>query len=146
ADAALAKDKTQVNAYIQKGLALFELAQVAKPADSAAAFARARTPFLALNRMEPDHPLPLIYNYRIAQLQGRGDNANAIKGLARAAEVAPFDGGLRMNLAMIQLRSGQRAVARWNLTPVAYNPHGGPMAQKAQEILARLDADPNWDG
>lgn len=146
ADAALARDPAQVNAYVQKGLALFELAAEAKPVDEDEAYRKALSPFLQLNRIENDHPLPLIYNYRIFIEQGKMPTPLAVAGLERAAHLAPFDLGLRMTLAMQQIRTGQRAKARYNLTPVAYSPHGGGMAASAQRALARLDNDPRWDG
>lgn len=146
AEAALARDRGQVNAHVQKGLALLRLAADAAPGDQAAAYARARGAFLELNHMENDHPLPLTYNYRIVVEQGRTPDAQALRGLERAAELAPFDLGLKMNLALQQLRFGKRDDARRNLAPVAHNPHPGPLARAAQEVLARMDSDPKWDG
>lgn len=144
ADAALAKDPSQVNAYIQRGLALFRLA--ADASDEAAAYGRARAAFVALNRRENDHPLPLIYYYRSFVEQGKQPTELALQGLARAVELAPFDLGLRMTLAIEQIRHRQVVQARSNLGPIAYNPHGGGLAEAAQRVLARLDSDPQWDG
>jgi len=146
ADAALAKDPTQVNAYVQKGLSLLRLAEKAKPEDQPAAYKRARSAFLALNRLENDHPLPLIFNYKIFTEQGLEPPPLALAGLERAMELAPFDLGLRMNLAMQELRFGKRDLARRNLAPVAYNPHGGGLAKAAQEALAKMESDPKWNG
>ncbi|HEX8056598.1 MAG TPA: hypothetical protein VF481_08050 [Novosphingobium sp.] len=144
ADAALAKDPSQVNAYVQKGYAMFRIA--AHAPDEAAAYARARGVFVALNRRETDHPLPLIYYYRSFVEQGKEPTPLALQGLARAVQLAPFDLGLRMTLAMEQIQHHQIAEARITLGPVAYNPHGGGLAEAAQRALARLDADPKWDG
>ncbi|MBW8784862.1 MAG: hypothetical protein JF593_09520 [Novosphingobium sp.] len=144
ADAALARDSSQVNAYVQKGFALFRMAKSAS--DRAAAYARARAPFVALNRIENDHPLPLVYYYRSFVEQGTPPTPTAFHGLQRAVELAPFDLGLRMTLAMEEIRRHDPALARWALTPVAYNPHGGRLAEQAKRVLARLDADPKWDG
>ena len=144
ADAALAKDPSQVNAYVQKGYALFRIA--AKAPDEAAAYGRARAVFVALNRRETDHPLPLIYYYRSFVEQGKEPTPLALQGLARAVQLAPFDLGLRMTLAVEQIQHHQVAEARRSLGPVAYNPHGGGLAEAALRVLARLDADPKWDG
>ncbi|MBW8753353.1 MAG: hypothetical protein JF595_04270 [Sphingomonadales bacterium] len=144
ADAALAKDPSQVNAYVQKGLSLFRMA--ADAPDPAAAYAKARAPFVVLNHRENDHPLPLIYFYRSFVEQGKPPTDLALQGLARAVELAPFDLGLRMTLAIEQIRHHQVAQARYSLAPVAYNPHGGGLAEAAQRVLARLDSDPRWDG
>jgi len=146
ADAALARDPAEVNAYIQKGLALMQLAADARPDAQVATYEKARRAFLALNRRENDHPLPLIYNYQITVEVGREPSAQALLGLERAMTVAPFDLGLRMNLAMQQLRFGHHEKARANLIPVAYNPHGGGLAKAAAAAIERIDRDPKWDG
>jgi tetratricopeptide (TPR) repeat protein len=137
ADAALAIDSTQVNAYVQKGYALFELAADAENPESA--FVKAREPFLDLNRLEPDHPLPLIYFYRSFAEIGREPTENAKAGLERAAELAPFDLGLRMSVAQMQIREGRYKAARYNLTPIAHNPHGGGAAEAAKALLASIE-------
>lgn len=140
ADAALAIDPNKVNAYVQKGLALFEMA--ADEADSEAAYSKARQPFLALNALENDHPLPLIYYYRSFIEMGRRPTKNAREGLEWAAELAPFDLGLRMNVAQMQLSEGRYEDARRHLAPIAYNPHGGGAAEAAKALLASIEGKP----
>ena len=146
ADAALAIDPARVNAYVQKGYALFSQAQDADPKDAAAAYKRARAPFLALNKLENDHPLPLMYYYRSFAEQGGQPPEVAISGLVRATELAPFDLGLRMNTATALIQAGRQAEARLALEPVAFNPHGGEMAQAARNLLDRLGTEPGWKG
>lgn len=144
ADAALALDPSQVNAYVQKGFALFRMA--AEADDPVTAYNRGRAPFVALNRREHDHPLPLIYFYRSFVAQGQAPTPLAVSGLIRAVEVAPFDLGLRMTLANTLLRLERGEEARTILRPVAYNPHGGNLAESARKVLARLESDPRWRG
>jgi len=144
ADAALARDPKQVNAYVQKGYAMFRMAADAK--DPEAAFRAARAPFIALNRIEQDHPLPLIWYYRSFAELGETPSPTAVDGLMRAVELAPFDESLRMTLVMQELRDHKQAEARINLLPVAYAPHGKGYSKVAQQMLARLDAEPKWDG
>ncbi|WP_242122958.1 DUF1570 domain-containing protein [Sphingobium sp. Sx8-8] len=144
ADAALALDPGQVNAYVQKGLSLLRVAQDAP--DKVAAYNAVRTTFAALNHLENDHPLPLFYYYESFVRQGREPTPLALQGLRRASELAPFDLGLRMTLAMQQLRGGQRDQARRNLAPVAFNPHGGQLAEVAHMVLQRMDSEPEWKG
>ena len=138
ADAALARDPGQENAYVQKGYALFH--QAAGAEDRVAAFRAAVEPFVALNKLENDHPLPLIFYFRSFVESGRQPTANAVQGLERAAELAPFDLGLRMTLATYQIGEGRFDVARGNLLPIAYNPHGGPQAESARAVIERIDA------
>lgn len=144
ADKAIALDPARVNAYVQKGYALFRLAAAAS--DREAGFKAARAPFMALNRIENDHPLPLLFYYESFVRAGAKPPKLAVDGLARAAELAPFDVGLRMTLAMQLLRDGRSEEAKRNLAPVAYNPHAGKLSEHAREIMAKIDADPKWDG
>jgi tetratricopeptide (TPR) repeat protein len=144
ADAALAIDPSRVNAYVQKGYALFTLAPQAD--DREAAYRAAREPFLALNRIENDHPLPLIYYNRYFAERGVQPPENAAQALVRAAELAPFDFGLRLNLAIQQLHEGLVDEARQNLLPIAYNPHGGPLANGARTVIERIDGGTPPDG
>ncbi|MET0373642.1 MAG: hypothetical protein ABW128_05215 [Rhizorhabdus sp.] len=144
ADAAIKLDPGQANAYVQKGLALFRLAADAK--DKPGAYATARKAFITLNKMENDHPLPLIYFYRSYAEQGTKPPSLALDGMIRAMELAPFDLDLRMNLAMALLRDGRGKEATIVLKPVAYNPHGGNVAWAARKILERLDKEPSWTG
>jgi hypothetical protein len=144
ADRAIAADRTQVDAYVQKGYALMRRA--AQAPDAAAAYKAARAPFIALNRIENDHPLPLVYFYRSYAEQGVEPPPLALDGLIRASQLAPFDHGLRMNLGQALLRAGRREDARTILLPVAYNPHGGGGAEHARRIVERIASDPAWKG
>lgn len=144
ANAALTIDRTQVNAYYQKGKALLRMADKAE--DKAAAFNAARAPFLALNRLENNHPVPLIYYYESFVRQGVQPPARAISGLQRAVELAPFDLSLHMTLAVAALKTGQRDLARINLMTVAVSPHGDKLGEAAQAALKHMESDPDWDG
>jgi tetratricopeptide (TPR) repeat protein len=140
ADAALALDPAQVNAYVQKGYALFRRASGVEGEERIAAYRTAVAPFLALNRIENDHPIPLMFFYRSFAERGTKPPEQAVLGLRRAAELAPFDLGLRLTLATQQMQAGELDEARANLVPVAYNPHGGDMAGGARQVIERIDA------
>lgn len=144
ADGALQRDPAQVNAYVQKGLALFRLA--AESDDKAAAYRRARAPFVALNKLENDHPLPLLYYYLSYARQGQEPPPIALDGLIRAVELAPFDQGLRMTLGVKLVQLGRRDDARVILGPVANDPHDSGLSGAARRIIQRMDADPSWKG
>jgi tetratricopeptide (TPR) repeat protein len=148
ADTAIKRDPSQVNAYVQKGYALFREAEDNKGDDKerAAAYKTARAPFIALNRLENDHPLPLIYFYRSFVEQGEQPPKLAVDGLIRAVELAPFDLGLRMTLGTTLLRLGRSPEARTVLGPVANNPHGGGMSTFAHNLIERMANDPAWKG
>ncbi|PNU01838.1 DUF1570 domain-containing protein [Novosphingobium guangzhouense] len=148
ADSAIAHDPSQVNAYIQKGYALFREAEDNRGDDKerAAAYKAARAPFIALNRIENDHPLPLVYFYRSFVEQGQTPSDLAISGLIRAVELAPFDLGLRMNLGTALLRLGRSPEARIVLGPVANNPHVNSGSRFARSLIERMEKDPSWKG
>jgi tetratricopeptide (TPR) repeat protein len=139
ADAAISADPARVDAYVQKGLALFHIAE---GTGDAKAYAAARSAFAALSEREPDHPLPLVYFFRSYLAQRQAPPPLAVQKMLRAVELAPFDLTLRMNLALQQLRQGEATAARENLRPVAYDPHGGALAAQARAVLARLDSGP----
>jgi tetratricopeptide (TPR) repeat protein len=138
ADAALALDPQRVNAYVQKGYALFRKAANADR-DKASAYKVAVAPFLALNKLENDNPLPLIYYYRSFAERGVKPPDQAVLGLMRAAELAPYDLGLRLNLAEYDIETGRYAAARGNLVPIAYDPHGSPLSAGARTLIERID-------
>ena len=138
ADKAIAIDPTRTNAYVQKGYALFRQAEEAD--DYAAALAAAREPFLALNRIDNNHALPLIYFYRSFRLAGLNPPEVALDGLDMAVQLAPFDHSLRIEYAAELLLEGDAAYARRILQPAAYSPHGGAAAELAQSWLDQLDA------
>jgi hypothetical protein len=145
ADAAIATDPAQVNAYIQKGYALFRRAADATPEERPDAYREAAAPFLALNKLEPDHPLPLFFYYLSFAARDEEPPPVAVQGLERALEVAAFDLVLRMALVGHQISSRDYQAARRSLGPVAYNPHGGALAAAAASVIDFLDtqADPD---
>jgi len=139
ADAALAIDPARIDGYLQKGLALFDIAESTGDAGD---FAKARDAFAALSAREPDHPLPLAYSFRSYLAQGEIPPPQAMQLMQRAVDLAPFDRSLRMSLARQQVRQGQADAARANLLPIANDPHGGSRAAEARSILASLNAKP----
>ena len=51
-----------------------------------------------------------------------------------------------MNLAMQMLHDGKREAASLHLALLAADPHGQDHARLAQRIVAKVKAEPNWDG
>jgi len=141
ADGAMARDPAQLNAYVQKGFALFRMAQEAD--DREAAFTAAMQPFEALNAIEADHPLPLIYYFRSFTESGRALDDKARAALRRASELAPFDQELRFNLALMEIGDRQHSQARSTLAPLAADPHGSGRGQAAKALMALLEKTPD---
>lgn len=136
ADRAIALDPSQTNAYVQKIHALFGKAQEAEQAD--ALYETVQKPILALNRIENDHPIPLIYLYRSEIERGREPSDNAQAAIERAAQLAPFDQGLTITLASMFASQGYPQLAAAVLGPVAADPHGGSRSRLASKLIGML--------
>lgn len=140
ADRAIALDPAVKNAYIQKGYALFRQARDADDRD--AAYTAAMVPFGQLNRLENDHPLPLLYYYRSYSERGAEAPEHARHALERAAQLAPFDHSLWFEVGLMQAREGKIPLAITSLEPVAADPHGGDMADRADALIAAMREAP----
>ncbi len=136
ADAAIAIDPSRPNAYVQKGFALFRKA--AEADDGEAGYREAMRPFSALNRIENDHPLPLIFYYRSFVARGTPPTEQARAALERASELSPFDQGLAVNAGIMLAGEGKIALARQTLMPVASSPHIGSLGELARDTLEAL--------
>lgn len=143
ADRAIALDASQTNAYVQKGFALFRLAKDSEGEAAEAAYAAALNPFEALNAIENDHPLPLIYYYRSFVQRRRMPEEKARAALERASQLAPFDQDLRLNVALMMISERKNALARQMLAPLAADPHGTRRAGRAKQLMALLEQTPD---
>lgn len=142
ADAALALDPAEANALVQKGFALFALAQESNNTED---FRKANAVFIRLNAVENDHPVPLIYFYRNFIERGMAPSSLAVQGLRRASEIAPFDEGLHLTLGSHYAHAGKLELAKEHLTPVAFAPHGGGLADAARKMLDEMAAPKKAD-
>lgn len=148
ADEAIALDPKRTNAYVQKGFALYRLAQNTT-GDKAAAFKAALKPFEALNRLENDHPLPLIYFYRSFGDRQREPTELARHALERASQLAPFDRGLAFQVALMQAGEGKIGLAKSALQVLGADPHGRSLAPRAQKLateIGQLAEGVKWKG
>ncbi len=143
ADAAIALDPSQTNAYVQKGFAQFRIAEDADPGAVDEAFVAAMKPFEALNAIENDHPLPLIYYYRSFVQRRREPDENARAALEHASRLAPFDQDLRLNVAMMMISERKNTLARLTLAPLAADPHGSGRSERAKQLMAVLEQTPD---
>ena len=139
ADKALAAAPGNMTALIQKGYALTRMAAKAKTEE---AWQAARRHFVSVNRIENDHPIPLIYYYLSFLQQDKEPTKAALDGLEWALELAPYDANVRMMVARRQMQDKRFADAIRTISPLAYNPHAGAdnpaiaLLEKAREELA----------
>lgn len=140
ADRALALDSSPKDALVQKGYALFRTAHDTQDEEMAPAFAAAMKPFQQLNKLENDHPLPLIYFYRSYTGRGEEPTELARHALERASQLAPFDKGLTLDVATMMAEEGKISLSRVYLRRVAADPHRGELSQVANDFLEQLES------
>ena len=136
ADRALAIDTANVNALVQKGYALAEKAATSD--DPETLWTEARDTFVALNRLENDHPIPLIWFYRTYVEQGERPTKLAKQGLEWALQLAPYDQGLRMTVAQQQADDEEYDIAIQTLGPLASSPHENGLTVAAGQMLKSM--------
>jgi cytochrome c-type biogenesis protein CcmH/NrfG len=122
ADKALAKAPGNMTALIQKGYALTRMATESKSTEG---WLAARKHFVSVNRIENDHPIPLIYYYLSFLAQEKQPTKAALDGLDWALELAPYDASVRMMVAGRQMQDKRFAQAIRTISPLAHNPHAG---------------------
>jgi tetratricopeptide (TPR) repeat protein len=138
ADRALAIDPKRVDAYIQKGLALAgKIRAGALPADS---WKDVRSQFVKANRVENDHPVPLMEFYLAYRDQGIAPPRNAVQGLEWAMTLAPYDPSLRWMAAQQMIDDERLDDAIATLAPLAYSPHPGEHTSAALALLEQIKA------
>jgi len=138
ADRALAIDPKQINAHIQKGYALTRMVQSgALPKES---WKDVRSQFVNANKVENDHPIPLMQFYLSYLEQGERPTKNAIAGLEWAMELAPFDASLRWLVAQQMVSDERFRDAVQTLAPLAYSPHPGEHTETARRLLKDVEA------
>jgi tetratricopeptide (TPR) repeat protein len=135
ADRALAANANELNALVQKGYAMARTAKA--NTDNDAAWSDVRKQFVKINKIEPDHPIPLIEYYESFVKQGVAPPKVAVDGLFWAHRLAPFDQGVRWSVANEQFSAGQFRKALETLAPLANNPHQSDLADKAKELIAK---------
>jgi len=140
ADRSLKIDPRSTEGMIFKGRAIGQRAEKLEGAARHAAFAEARDLFIAANKIDTEDPEPLALYYRTYLQEGVRPTTNAISALHYASDLAPQDKGLRMTSAVAYLKEGKFAEAKRALTPVAYDPHGGGLADVARAMIGKIDS------
>jgi tetratricopeptide (TPR) repeat protein len=141
ADRALVKSPKLVNAHVQK---IFGLSRIAEEADDGGnAWKAVRKAVTALNAVENDHPVPLIYYYRSLRASGKDISETAKHGLERALQLAPYDKGVRWQTVQQMVDDENYELAYRTLMPLANDPHNRGEDNPAASLLADIKA--KWD-
>ncbi|PVM90075.1 hypothetical protein DDF67_10725 [Caulobacter endophyticus] len=80
-----------------------------------------------------------LYGYAETKSMDREPSQNTLNVVYRAASIAPQNPVIRTNAARLFIRAKQYEIAREMLEPVAGNPHGGPQARRAAQLLSTLE-------
>jgi hypothetical protein len=142
ADKALAAAPGNMTALIQKGYALTRIANETKTNE---AWLAARKHFVSVNKIENDHPIPLIYYYMSFLGQDQEPNEPALDGLEWALQLAPYDASVRMMVAARQMQDKRFAEVIRTISPLAYHPHAGadnPAMTLLEKARAELATQP----
>lgn len=137
ANGAIAADSNAMAAHILKGRIL--LAQAADRNASPAEWNAARAALLKANSLDPDHPLPLFYFYESFIAQGVKPTENALQALARALELAPYDGSIREEVAASQIARAQFENAKSTLRMLVRDPHSVKRGARIRAVMEKLD-------
>jgi len=138
ADRAIAADVKAVDGYVYKAMSQMALADKAGD-KTAKTWSGIRKIIVAGNKVDPDDPEPLILYFRSFVDADAPPSPTAKRGLERAFELAPQDNGLRLSVASMLLRDGDKARAREMLAPLAYQPHGQGYAAVATTLIGMID-------
>jgi tetratricopeptide (TPR) repeat protein len=141
ADKALIAAPTLVNAHVQKIYALSRMAEDATDPDTA--WKQVRKAVTALNKVETDHPIPLIYYYRSLKSAGRDITEVAAHGLERALQLAPYDQNVRWQVVQQMVDEKNYSLAYRTLMPLANDPHNRGDNNPAVALLA--DVKQKWE-
>lgn len=137
ADKAVAIDPARISAYIQKGYALTRKVKNAQLPNSA--WKDVRSQWVKANKVENDHPIPLVQYYRSFVDKGENPSKAAVDGLVWAMQLAPFDSSVRWQVAKQMVFDDRYADAAIVLEPLAYSPHPGEHTDEARRLLTEVE-------
>jgi tetratricopeptide (TPR) repeat protein len=137
ADRAITLNSNEINAYLQKGLAMAAMANQNEAPEKA--WVDVRKHFIKMNKVENDHPLALKYYFTSYKEQGKKPTENAIKGLEWALDLAPFDADLRWMVANQYMEDKRFADAIKTVKPLAHDPHKSGYSDEALELIKQAE-------
>jgi hypothetical protein len=99
-----------------------------------------RSWWVKANKVENDHPIPLVQYYLSFVEPGEKPTKAAIEGLMWAMQLAPFDSSVRWLVANQMILDDRYAEAANVLAPLAYSPHPGEHTDQARRLLEEVEA------
>ena len=139
ADRALAIDPKSGSALVRKGMIALARGKQAKASDPAI-WTAARSWLLKANRLDSNDVMPLYFYYMSFVAAKAKPTPGAVKGLMRAAVLAPESDAISMTLAKQLLSDGDATGARRMLQPIAFTPHRRSAKNIPLDALQLIDA------
>lgn len=139
ADRAIQIQPNNINALLQKGYVLSRKAESAE--DKKTAYTAVRKHFTGINKIEKDHPIPLIYFYQSYIAQGTEPTENAKQALDYASQLSPFDKGLRFQVARQDMQDKRYNEARSHLLILVNDPHREVPADGKKDDMSEMLAE-----
>ena len=139
ADTALRLNPQSVDALVVKGTVTSDVLFKAKSRDHND-WQGARDWLLKANRADPNAVMPLFQYYSTFLREGVSPSAGAVKGLMRAAVLAPESSSVRALVAREMLLTGDAASARALLQPLAFAPHTQRDDNLPLQLIQLIDA------
>ena len=135
ADTAVAADPRDIRAWVRKAYIAMDRAEKAGP-KADALWRAAKADIVAGNAADHDAPQPLIANYRLYLRRGDKPTDRAFAGLARAFELLPQCGALRLETALALAMRDRTADAAAMLAPLVNDPHDSGLREAARTARA----------
>ncbi|MEZ5459893.1 MAG: hypothetical protein R3E65_11490 [Steroidobacteraceae bacterium] len=134
ADRALAADPNAQRAMVVRGASRIEPLLDASDVDDSQV-ADARRWIVRANRLNPDDPMALLYNYLSYTVRMVEPSDNALQGLRVAHAVLPQSARVTLTLGSALLMRNLLPEARRVLSPLAYAPHAKGASAEARKML-----------
>ena len=134
ADKALLADPRAQRAMVVRGASGIE-SMLAATDVVESEVADARRWVIQANRLNPDDPMALLYNYLSYTVRRVEPDENALEGLRVAHEMLPQSPRVTLTLGTILLRRDLLAEAKRVLSPLAYAPHESGASYSARDML-----------
>ena len=139
ADKSLALNPANMEAHVQKIYALFRTATDNEDEEQDAVHWKTLTRAIAAaNRIENDHPIPLIYFYRSYEERNRKPSNIAVSGLEQVVALAPYDKTLTFMLIRQYMNDERYEDARRLLLPMRSDPHDIGFGEAAEKLLDEI--------
>jgi len=97
-----------------------------------------------IHQIDPDDYVALLYYVETKSFDST-PSENTLNVISRAVEIAPQVSLIRMTAARLFIQAKEYEAAREMMAPVADDPHGGPRAKYAADLMIELKGKTDGD-